>query len=101
MPCAMAMPRDGQRELARQGSQAGAWEPEEPEKAGAWEYRGQGQQEGHAFETYGITYVPNPYGDGRCQVAYKGKEIKPAGPPPLQPPNRRISEAEYTRATGQ
>lgn len=30
------------------------------------QYRGQGQREGHAFETYGITYVPNPYGDGRC-----------------------------------
>ena len=30
MPYAMAMPRrDGQRELASRGSQAGAWEPEE------------------------------------------------------------------------
>lgn len=43
--------------------------PEIAEEFGPWlnqlQYRGQGNREGRVFDTYGITYVPNPYGDGR------------------------------------
>jgi hypothetical protein len=30
------------------------------------QYRGQGRREGRIFDTYGIVFVPNPYGDGRA-----------------------------------
>ena len=29
------------------------------------QFRGEGYRDGHVFETYGICYVPNPYGPGR------------------------------------
>jgi hypothetical protein len=29
------------------------------------QYRGKGQRDGRTFDSYGITYVPNPYGEGR------------------------------------
>lgn len=31
----------------------------------ALQYRGQGTRDGRVFDTFGIVYVPNPYGDGR------------------------------------
>jgi len=30
------------------------------------QYRGQGRREGRIFDTYGIVFVPNPYGEGRA-----------------------------------
>lgn len=30
------------------------------------QFRGEGYRDGHVFETYGICYVPNPYGPGRA-----------------------------------
>lgn len=33
------------------------------------QYRGQGTRDGRTFDTYGITYVPNPYGEGRSVTA--------------------------------
>jgi hypothetical protein len=48
-------------------------EPTRPEIAGEFgpwlnelQYRGHVQREGRTFDSYGITYVPNPYGDGRA-----------------------------------
>jgi hypothetical protein len=29
------------------------------------QYRGKGQRDGRTYDSYGITYVPNPYGEGR------------------------------------
>jgi hypothetical protein len=30
------------------------------------QYQGEGRREGRVFDTYGIVFVPNPYGDGRA-----------------------------------
>lgn len=32
---------------------------------GQLQYRGQGYRDGKVFDSYGVTFVPNPYGDGR------------------------------------
>jgi hypothetical protein len=52
---------------------AGMNEPTRPEIAeefGPWlhelQYRGRAQRDGRTYESYGITYVPNPYGEGRA-----------------------------------
>ena len=40
------------------------------EEFGPWlhelQYRGRAQRDGRTYESYGITYVPNPYGEGRA-----------------------------------
>jgi len=40
------------------------------EEFGPWvhelQYRGRAQRHGRTYDSYGITYVPNPYGDGRA-----------------------------------
>jgi hypothetical protein len=50
----------------------GMIEPTRPEIGddfGPWlnelQYRGKGQRDGRTYDSYGIVYVPNPYGDGR------------------------------------
>ena len=32
---------------------------------GQLQYRGQGYRDGKVFDSYGVTFVPNPYGEGR------------------------------------
>jgi len=42
--------------------------PEIAAEFGPWlqrlQYHGQGYRQGHVFESWGITYVPNPYAPG-------------------------------------
>lgn len=44
--------------------------PEIDDEFGPWlhelQYKGRTQRDGRAYDSYGITYVPNPYGDGRA-----------------------------------
>lgn len=63
---------------------AGMNEPTRPEIAdefGPWlhelQYRGRIQRDGRTYDSYGITYVPNPYGDERA-VKRKGDKINRA-----------------------
>jgi len=44
--------------------------PEIDDEFGPWlhelQYKGRTQRDGRTYDSYGITYVPNPYGDGRA-----------------------------------
>jgi hypothetical protein len=44
--------------------------PEIADQFGRWlnrlQYRGQGYRDGAVFDSYGISFVPNPYGPGRA-----------------------------------
>jgi Protein of unknown function (DUF3800) len=75
---------------------AGMNEPTRPEIADEFvpwlnelQYRGWADRHGRTYESYGITYVPNPYGEGRA--AKIEKEIKAARPPQSKPPSDSIS----------
>ncbi len=51
----VGMDQPAQEEIARE---FGPW-------LSQLQYRGQGYREGRVFDSYGINFVPNPYGDGR------------------------------------
>jgi uncharacterized protein DUF3800 len=61
------------------------------------QYRGRVFKDGRTFDSYGIVYVPNPYGDGSTsRDPEKEKEIRPAKPPHSRPPSDSISEGNST-----
>ena len=55
--------------------------PEIADEFGPWlrqlQFRGEGYRDGAVFESFGICYVPNPYGP----VARMKKEVKQSRPP--------------------
>jgi Protein of unknown function (DUF3800) len=69
--------------------------PEIADEFGPWlhelQYRGRAHRDGRIYDSYGITYVPNPYGHGRAQ---KEKEIKAARPPHIEAVQRQYLRGE-------
>lgn len=85
--------------LPRQGMDKPA-RPEIAKEFGPWlkalQYKDRVEREGRVFDSYGILFVPNPYGGGRYQSPKKEKEAKPTKPPSrsrsgTQPPGSIIA----------